>query len=130
VNDAHPFGEHVEILDQEIGELRLSVRAYNALATEGYWNGDKWQARPRLVTVRDLIAKSSVELMREPNFGKRSLQDVRDRLAAHNLYLRDEAPPPPSPRGPPPVFSPLTLSHRLQVIEAKLDLILSKLVPP
>jgi DNA-directed RNA polymerase alpha subunit len=127
MNEAHPFGEHVDILDQEIGELQLTVRAYNCLTTD--WTDINH--RRQHVTVRDLIAKSSQELMRRvPYFGKVSLLDVRQALAKHGLYLRGEEPPPPRVVVPAPVFSPLTLGHRLQVIEAKLDLILSKLVPP
>ena len=114
----------VDFLDQLIIELDLSVRAHNALTTESKWDGQRYQYHLREMTIRELVAKSSNELLRVPNFGKVSLSDVRDRLAEYGLYLRDEGPAPPAP--PPPAPQP-TLGHRLQAIEAKLDLILSKL---
>lgn len=125
MNEAHPFGETIAILDQPIGVLHLTVRALHALSGVYSWPMQP-PSPPEASTVGELVAKSAQELLRVPNFGKRSLQDVREQLAARGLYLRGEEPP----STPPPVFSPLTLSHRLQVIEAKLDLILSKLVPP
>lgn len=127
-NDAHPFGEAVDILDQPVHVLGLSTRPHHNLTRTAGWNGHP--VAPEAATVRELVAKSGVELMRVPGLGKGSLGEIRKALAAHGLYLRGEEPLPPKPREPPPVFSPLTLSHRLQVIEAKLDLILSKLVPP
>jgi DNA-directed RNA polymerase alpha subunit len=119
--------EAPDILDQSITELELSVRANNALSYD-YTNG---QFTRRDMTVRQLVSKSAGELLREPNFGRVSLKHVRAKLAEHGLYLRDEGPPPPQPRLP--VFASLTVSHRLSLIEAKLDIvlsILSRLMPP
>jgi DNA-directed RNA polymerase alpha subunit len=110
-----------DILDQSVNELMLTVRAYNALTSEGTWSDGRWKSHFRDMTIRELIAKTSNELLREPNFGKVSLADVRQRLAEYGLYLRDEGPPSPPPEPQP------TLWHRLQAIEAKLDAILARL---
>jgi hypothetical protein len=115
VVDAAPSDD---FLDQSIAELRLPKRTHKALTSAYTWSDGRWLTRVTDLTIRELVAMSSNHLLREPNFGKVSLQQVRGRLAEHGLYLRDEGPPPP----PQP-----TMEHRLQAIEAKLDLILSKL---
>jgi DNA-directed RNA polymerase subunit alpha len=64
--------------DVPIEELELGVRSYNCLKREG------------IETVGDLIAKSEQELMCIPNFGRKSIEEVRERLAKNNLKLRGE----------------------------------------
>lgn len=64
--------------DMPIEELELGVRSYNCLKREG------------IETVGDLIAKSDQELMCIPNFGRKSIEEVRERLAKNNLKLRGE----------------------------------------
>jgi DNA-directed RNA polymerase subunit alpha len=61
-----------------IEELELGVRSYNCLKREG------------VETVADLLAKSDQELMCIPNFGRKSIEEVRERLAKNNLKLRGE----------------------------------------
>ena len=61
-----------------IEELELGVRSYNCLKREG------------VETVGDLIARSEAELMKIPNFGRKSIEEVRERLAKSNLKLRGE----------------------------------------
>jgi DNA-directed RNA polymerase alpha subunit len=109
-----------DILDKSIQDLDLPARAINGISclTTGMWHS---------ITIRHLAGMSAIELMRLPKFGKRSLEDVRDRLAARGVYLRGEGPP----AKPRLVECPkLSVSHRLQIIEAKLDMILSRLLPP
>jgi len=117
MND-HPPNDGT-ILDLPIKALDLPPRPYWVLVQN-----------ERIRTIGELTTRSGLELMRCPNFGKVSLRDVRRALQRYNLWLRDEAPleppydaplPPPSPGAP--------LSQHLQAIEAKLDLILSKLTP-
>lgn len=64
--------------DTPIEELELGVRSYNCLKREG------------VESVGDLIAKSEQELMCIPNFGRKSIEEVRERLAKNNLKLRGE----------------------------------------
>jgi len=64
--------------DMPIEELELGVRSYNCLKREG------------IETVGDLIAKSDQELMCIPNFGRKSIEEVHERLENHNLKLRGE----------------------------------------
>ncbi len=61
-----------------IEELELGVRSYNCLKREG------------VETIGDLIRKSDQELMCIPNFGRKSIEEVRERLALNNLKLRGE----------------------------------------
>ena len=59
-----------------IEELELGVRSYNCLKRVG------------IETIGDLVSKSENELGAIPNFGKKSIEEVMDALAAHGLTLR------------------------------------------
>jgi len=61
-----------------IEELELGVRSYNCLKRTG------------IQTVGDLISKSEGELNAIPNFGKKSIDEVVETLAARGLNLRDD----------------------------------------
>ena len=61
-----------------IEELELGVRSYNCLKRAG------------IQTVGDLVSKSESELAAIPNFGKKSIEEVKETLAAHGLTLRGE----------------------------------------
>ena len=73
-----PSGRPSGFDDTPIEELELGVRSYNCLKREG------------VETVGDLIAKSEQELMCIPNFGRKSIEEVRERLEENNLKLRGE----------------------------------------
>src|SRR5213592_4622883 len=66
-----------------IEELELGVRSYNCLKRVG------------IETIGDLVTKSENELAAIPNFGKKSIEEVKETLATHGLTLRggEEAPP-------------------------------------
>jgi DNA-directed RNA polymerase subunit alpha len=68
-------GEEYGIL---IEELELGVRSYNCLKRAG------------IQTVGDLISKSEAELNAIPNFGKKSIDEVIETLAARGLHLRED----------------------------------------
>ena len=70
-----PGGEMANIL---IEELELGVRSYNCLKRVG------------VETIGDLISKSEDDLAAIPNFGKKSVEEVKENLARHGLALRDE----------------------------------------
>src|SRR6478736_4917314 len=59
-----------------IEELELGVRSYNCLKRVG------------IETIGDLISKSEAELAAIPNFGKKSIEEVKETLAAHGLNLK------------------------------------------
>lgn len=61
-----------------IEELELGVRSYNCLKRVG------------IETIGDLVTKTENELSAIPNFGKKSIEEVKDALAAHSLNLRGE----------------------------------------
>jgi DNA-directed RNA polymerase subunit alpha len=61
-----------------IEELELGVRSYNCLKRVG------------IETIGDLVSKTESELAAIPNFGKKSIEEVRETLQTHGLTLRDE----------------------------------------
>jgi DNA-directed RNA polymerase subunit alpha len=61
-----------------IEELELGVRSYNCLKRVG------------IETIGDLVSKTESELAAIPNFGKKSIEEVRETLAAHGLTMRED----------------------------------------
>src|SRR5213082_1037963 len=61
-----------------IEELELGVRSYNCLKRVG------------IETIGDLVMKTEQELAAIPNFGKKSIEEVRETLSQHGLHLRGE----------------------------------------
>jgi DNA-directed RNA polymerase subunit alpha len=59
-----------------IEELELGVRSYNCLKRVG------------IETIGDLVTKTENELAAIPNFGKKSIEEVKETLAQHGLTLR------------------------------------------
>ncbi len=68
----------VNVPDVRVEELDFSVRTYNCLKRAG------------ITSVRDLVHRTEQELMNIRNFGKKSLYEVRDKLAQLGLTLRGE----------------------------------------
>src|SRR5437588_6981991 len=61
-----------------IEELELGVRSYNCLKRVG------------IETIGDLVVKTENELAAIPNFGKKSVEEVKETLAGHGLTLRGD----------------------------------------
>ena len=61
-----------------IEELELGVRSYNCLKRVG------------IETIGDLTSKSENELVAIPNFGRKSIEEVRSALFSHGLTLKGE----------------------------------------
>ena len=61
-----------------IEELELGVRSYNCLKRVG------------IETIGDLVTKTENELAAIPNFGKKSIEEVKETLATHGLTLRGD----------------------------------------
>jgi DNA-directed RNA polymerase subunit alpha len=66
-----------------IEELELGVRSYNCLKRVG------------IETIGDLVMKTEQELAAIPNFGKKSIEEVRETLGQHGLTLRGDNGGPP-----------------------------------
>ena len=64
-----------ENLDRSVDELELSVRSYNCLK-----NSD-------IKTIRDLVQKSESEMLKTKNFGRKSLNEIKDILNSMGLSL-------------------------------------------
>ncbi|MGQ9541410.1 MAG: DNA-directed RNA polymerase subunit alpha [Armatimonadota bacterium] len=67
-----------DVPDVRVEELDFSVRTYNCLKRAG------------ITSVRDLVHRTEHELLNIRNFGKKSLYEVREKLAQLNLTLRGE----------------------------------------
>jgi DNA-directed RNA polymerase subunit alpha len=62
-----------DLLDRSVDELELSVRSYNCLKNAN------------IKTIRDLVQKSEREMLSTKNFGKKSLNEIKDIL--HGMGL-------------------------------------------
>src|ERR671918_305968 len=61
-----------------IEELELGVRSYNCLKRVG------------IETIGDLVSKTENELASIPNFGRKSIEEVKETLSTHGLTLRGD----------------------------------------
>lgn len=67
---------HVDpVLLRPVDDLELTVRSANCLKAENINN------------IGDLVRRSEVELLKTPNLGKKSLNEIKEVLAAHGLEL-------------------------------------------
>jgi DNA-directed RNA polymerase subunit alpha len=73
---AEPIAKGME--NFPIEELELGVRSYNCLKRVG------------IETIGDLVMKTENELAAIPNFGKKSIEEVKETLAQHGLTLRGD----------------------------------------
>jgi DNA-directed RNA polymerase subunit alpha len=64
-----------ENLDRSVDELELSVRSYNCLK-----NAD-------IRTIRELVQKTEPEMLRTKNFGRKSLNEIKEILSVMGLRL-------------------------------------------
>ncbi len=67
-----------KVLEMTIEELDLSVRSFNCLK------------RANINTVEDLISKTEDEMMKVRNLGRKSLEEVINKLAMMGLHLAEE----------------------------------------
>ena len=65
---------------KKVDELELSVRSANCLKNDN------------IVYIGDLIQKSEGEMLRTPNFGRKSLNEIKEVLASMGLHLGMEVP--------------------------------------
>jgi DNA-directed RNA polymerase subunit alpha len=70
-----PAAIHNENLDRSVEELELSVRSYNCLKNAN------------ITTIRELVQKSESEMLKTKNFGRKSLNEIKEILSAMGLSL-------------------------------------------
>lgn len=63
------------VLLKKVEELELSVRSANCLKNDN------------IVYIGDLIMKTEFDMLRTPNFGRKSLNEIKEVLASMGLYL-------------------------------------------
>ena len=80
VEDRQPELEFNAALLKKVDELELSVRSANCLKNDN------------IVYIGDLIQKTEAEMLRTPNFGRKSLNEIKEVLAAMGLHLGMEVP--------------------------------------
>jgi DNA-directed RNA polymerase subunit alpha len=72
-----PFNPH---LLRKVDELELSVRSANCLKNDN------------IVYIGDLVQKTEAEMLRTPNFGRKSLNEIKEVLSHMGLSLGMEVP--------------------------------------
>ncbi|MGD9638202.1 MAG: DNA-directed RNA polymerase subunit alpha [Alphaproteobacteria bacterium] len=70
--DELPFNKHLLC---KVEELELSVRSANCLRNDN------------IVYIGDLVQKTEAEMLRTPNFGRKSLNEIKEVLAKMGLHL-------------------------------------------
>ncbi len=75
--DEFPFNKN---LLRRVDELELSVRSANCLKNDN------------IIYIGDLVQKSEAEMLRTPNFGRKSLNEIKEVLAQMGLTLGMEVP--------------------------------------
>ena len=76
----HPELAFNAALLKKVDELELSVRSANCLKNDN------------IVYIGDLIQKTETEMLRTPNFGRKSLNEIKEVLAQMGLHLGMEVP--------------------------------------
>ena len=64
-----------ENLDKSVEELELSVRSYNCLKNAN------------IRTIRELVQKTEAEMLKTKNFGRKSLNEIKEILSGMGLSL-------------------------------------------
>ncbi len=77
---SHPELAFNAALLKKVDELELSVRSANCLKNDN------------IVYIGDLIQKTEAEMLRTPNFGRKSLNEIKEVLASMGLHLGMEVP--------------------------------------
>ncbi|MBO6639487.1 MAG: DNA-directed RNA polymerase subunit alpha, partial [Roseitalea sp.] len=72
-----PFNRN---LLRKVDELELSVRSANCLKNDN------------IIYIGDLVQKTETEMLRTPNFGRKSLNEIKEVLASMGLHLGMEVP--------------------------------------
>jgi DNA-directed RNA polymerase subunit alpha len=85
-----PATVHNENLDRSVEELELSVRSYNCLKNAN------------ITTIRELVQKTEQEMLKTKNFGRKSLNEIKEILSAMGLGLGQKFDEKGNPMATPP----------------------------
>ena len=77
VRDELPFNKN---LLRKVDELELSVRSANCLKNDN------------IIYIGDLVQKTEADMLRTPNFGRKSLNEIKEVLAQMGLHLGMDIP--------------------------------------
>lgn len=77
VREELPFNKN---LLRKVDELELSVRSANCLKNDN------------IIYIGDLVQKTEAEMLRTPNFGRKSLNEIKEVLAKMGIHLGMETP--------------------------------------
>ena len=80
ISDTPKEPEFNRNLLRKVDELELSVRSMNCLKNDN------------IIYIGDLVQKSEGEMLRTPNFGRKSLNEIKEVLNGMSLYLGMEIP--------------------------------------
>jgi DNA-directed RNA polymerase subunit alpha len=75
INEPSRVGLGNEHLDKSVEELELSVRSYNCLKNAN------------IRTIRELVQKTEPEMLKTKNFGRKSLNEIKEILSSMGLSL-------------------------------------------
>ncbi len=67
-------------LNKKVEDLELHIRTLNVLKALN------------IDTIRDLVQRTEFEMLRQPNFGRKSLNEIKEVLNSMSLYLGMEVP--------------------------------------
>jgi len=73
---------------KKVSELTLSIRSENCLRND------------KIVYLGELVQRTEAEMLRTPNFGRKSLNEIKEALAALGLHFGMEVPAWPTKRAP------------------------------
>ena len=93
------------LLLKKVDELELSVRSANCLKNDN------------IVYIGDLIQKTEAEMLRTPNFGRKSLNEIKEVLSGMGLHLGMDVEdwPPDNIEDLAKKFEDIVLRHRVGV---------------
>ena len=70
--------QHSSVLSTDIEKLELSQRSYNCLK------------RSEIDTVGDIISRTETEILKIRNLGKKSFEEIRDKITELGLAFKKE----------------------------------------
>ena len=76
----------LELKKQNIDNTSIFEKSVDEILELSTWTGNRLRM-DHIFTIGDLVVLKDYELMKIKHFGKKSLQEIKDKLANINLYL-------------------------------------------